>query len=137
MEISQNVLKNYSVNPPNVYGFGHKAYYDHTVYCIENNKKQLVDGLEGRKSLELLTDAELIDLMKLVNKTKANIDKKLKPHGYNIGLNIGKVGGAGFAGHIHIHVVPRWVGDTNFMPVTGNAKVMAESLEAMRKLLKG
>ena len=89
------------------------------------------------KSLELLTDSELVDMMKLVNKTKADIDKKLKPHGYNIGLNIGKVGGAGFAGHIHIHVVPRWTGDTNFMPVTGDTKVMAESLDAMCKLLKG
>ena len=102
-----------------------------------NNGHVMVVPYRHVKSLELLTDSELIDLMKLVNKTKANIDKKLRPHGYNIGFNIGKVGGAGFAGHIHIHVVPRWVGDTNFMPVTGNAKVMAESLDAMRKLLKG
>ena len=102
-----------------------------------NNGHVMVAPYRHVKSLELLTDAELIDLMKLVNKTKANIDKKLKPHGYNIGLNIGKVGGAGFAGHIHIHVVPRWTGDTNFMPVTGDTKVMAESLDAMRKLLKG
>ena len=102
-----------------------------------NNGHVMAAPYRHVKSLELLTDAELIDLMKLVNKTKTTIDKKLKPHGYNIGFNVGKVGGAGFAGHIHIHVVPRWVGDTNFMPVTGNTKVMAESLEAMRKLLKG
>ena len=102
-----------------------------------NNGHVMVAPYRHVKSLELLTDAELTDLMKLVNKTKANLDKKLKPHGYNIGLNIGKVAGAGFPGHIHIHVVPRWTGDTNFMPVTGNAKVIAESLDALRKLLKG
>jgi UDP-N-acetyl-2-amino-2-deoxyglucuronate dehydrogenase len=50
----QNILSDYSVNPPNVYGFGHQEYYDHVVDCIKNNKKQLVDGLEGRKSLELI-----------------------------------------------------------------------------------
>ena len=102
-----------------------------------NNGHVMVAPYRHVKSLELLTDAELTDLMKLVNKTKTTLDKKLKPHGYNIGLNIGKVAGAGFPGHIHIHVVPRWTGDTNFMPVTGNAKVIAESLDALRKLLKG
>ena len=102
-----------------------------------NNGHIMVAPYRHVKSPELLTDAELIDLMKLVNKTKITIDKKMKPHGYNIGFNIGKVAGAGFPGHIHVHVVPRWIGDTNFMPVTGNAKVIAESLDALRKLLKG
>ena len=50
----QNILSDYSVNPPNVYGFGHQEYYEHVVDCIINNKKQLVDGFEGRKSLELI-----------------------------------------------------------------------------------
>ena len=50
-----DVMDKYSVNPPNVYGFGHKAYYDHVVDCIQNDKKHLVDGLEGRKSLELIS----------------------------------------------------------------------------------
>lgn len=101
-----------------------------------NNGHVMIAPYRHVKSLEHLTDAELVDLMKLVNKTKVAIDKKLKPHGYNIGLNIGRVGGAGFAGHVHIHVVPRWVGDTNFMPITANTKVVSESLEAMEKLLK-
>ena len=51
-------------------------------------------------------------------------------------LPTGKVAGAGFAGHAHIHIVPRWDGDTNFMPATGNTKVISESLEAMHKLLR-
>ena len=51
----EHVLKNYSVNPPNVYGFGHRAYYEHVVDCIRNERQHLVDGLEGRKSLELIS----------------------------------------------------------------------------------
>lgn len=102
-----------------------------------NNGHVMVAPYRHVKSLELLTDFELVDMMKLVNKTKADIDKKLKPHGYNIGINIGRVGGAGFAGHVHIHIVPRWNGDTNFMPISADTKVVSESLDAMHKLLKG
>ena len=64
------------------------------------------------------------------------LDKKLRPDGYNIGINIGKVSGAGFAGHIHVHVVPRWIGDTNFMPLVADTKVVSESIEAMHRLLR-
>jgi predicted dehydrogenase len=51
----KDVLENYSVNPPNVYGFGHQAYYEHVVDCLRNDKRHLVDGLEGRRSLELIS----------------------------------------------------------------------------------
>ena len=88
------------------------------------------------KSLELLSGEELADLMDVVNEAKVRIDKKLKPHGYNIGLNIGKVGGAGFAGHVHVHIVPRWKGDTNFMPIVADTKIVSESLESMYRILK-
>jgi ATP adenylyltransferase len=101
-----------------------------------NNAHAMVAPYRHVKSLELLSQAELLDLMNLVNKTKTDIEKALKPHGFNIGMNIGRVGGAGFAGHVHIHIVPRWTGDTNFMPVTGGTKVISESLDAMVKLLK-
>lgn len=101
-----------------------------------NNGHVMVAPYRHVKSPELLTDAELLDVMKLVNKVKVLLGKKLKPHGFNIGMNIGKVSGAGFAGHIHMHIVPRWIGDTNFMPMTANTKVVSESLEAMLKLLK-
>ena len=60
----------------------------------------------------------------------------MKPHGYNIGANIGKIAGAGFAGHIHIHIVPRWKGDTNFIPVVGDTKIVSESLDVMYRTLK-
>lgn len=101
-----------------------------------NNGHVMVAPYRHVKSLELLSDVELSDLMKLVNKIKVALDKKLKPDGFNIGLNIGRVGGAGFAGHVHVHVVPRWLGDTNFMPITADTKVVSESLEAMRKLFR-
>jgi len=101
-----------------------------------NNGHVMVAPYRHVKSLEGLKDAEMADLMRLVNRTKTALDKKLKPHGYNIGLNIGRIGGAGFARHVHIHIVPRWESDTNFMPVIAGTKIVSESLDAMYKLLK-
>lgn len=101
-----------------------------------NNGHVMVSPRRHVKSLEYLTEEELSDLMKLVNRTKKVLDKKLKPHGYNIGLNIGRIGGAGFAGHVHIHVVPRWAGDTNFMPALSGTKILSQSLDAMAKLYR-
>lgn len=101
-----------------------------------NNGHVMVAPFRHVKSIEMLTAAEITDLMRLVNIIKLRLDRKISPHGYNIGFNIGKVAGAGFAGHIHVHIVPRWAGDTNFMPMTANTRVMSESLDAMYKLLK-
>jgi len=101
-----------------------------------NNGHVMVAPYRHVRSLELLPHEELLDLMKLVNRTKISLDKKLKPHGYNIGLNIGKTAGAGVAGHVHVHIVPRWTGDTNFMPLVADSKVVSESLDAMYELLK-
>ena len=101
-----------------------------------NNGHTMVAPYRHVKSLELLSNEELADLMSVVNAVKVRIDKKLKPNGYNIGINIGKVAGAGFAGHVHIHIVPRWLGDTNFMPIIADVKIVSESLEAMYCILK-
>lgn len=101
-----------------------------------NNGHVMIAPYKHVKSLELLSDAEVADIMKLLARTKIRLDKLLKPDGYNIGMNLGKTGGAGYAGHIHIHIVPRWEGDTNFMPVLTGTKVISESLSAMSGLLK-
>ena len=67
--------------------------------------------------------------MELANETMNILTKSMKAEGFNFGANIGKAGGAGIAEHLHFHIVPRWVGDTNFMPVIGNTKVLVEGLQ--------
>jgi ATP adenylyltransferase len=63
------------------------------------------------------------------------LDKTLAPQGYNIGINIGRVGGAGIENHVHVHIVPRWNGDTNFMPTVFSTKVIGQSLSELHKQL--
>lgn len=75
-----------------------------------------------------LRGAELIEPLETVQRCVAVLDRLLHPQGYNIGLNLGRSAGAGLPGHLHWHIVPRWDGDTNFMPVLGQTKVIAESL---------
>jgi ATP adenylyltransferase len=75
-----------------------------------------------------LTDDELTDLLRLTRRCQNALTNVMKPDGFNIGLNLGKVAGAGVVGHLHIHVVPRWLGDTNFMPVLANTVVVPEAL---------
>jgi len=75
--------------------------------------------------------------MDLLDSTKTRIDAIMHPNGYNIGINLGRAAGAGFPKHIHIHLVPRWMGDVNFMPVTGHTKVISQSLKSLyEQLLK-
>jgi ATP adenylyltransferase len=82
------------------------------------------------RDLVELTEEELLDLMKNVSLSIRILREALKPEGFNIGMNMGKVAGAGIEDHLHIHVVPRWAGDTNFMPVIACVKVMPELLES-------
>jgi ATP adenylyltransferase len=77
---------------------------------------------------EQLTGDERADLLDLVALAEQALAAEYRPHGVNYGANVGRVAGAGFPGHLHIHLVPRWNGDTNFMPVLGETKVLPESL---------
>ncbi|MEK7084506.1 MAG: HIT family hydrolase, partial [Patescibacteria group bacterium] len=76
------------------------------------------------------------ELMDLVGEVKLISDEVLDPGGYNIGMNLGKVAGAGFPGHLHMHIVPRWKGDSNFMPVVGATKVISQSLKELYRRFK-
>jgi len=83
-----------------------------------------------------LTDTELSDLMKLVRRCQDALTKVMKPQGFNIGINLGRAAGAGIEEHLHIHIVPRWVGDTNFMPVIANTTVLPEALSELAAKLR-
>lgn len=96
-----------------------------------NNGHLMVAPVRHVPSLEMLGDKEICDCLGLVTKTKRLLDRVLKPDGYNIGINIGRAGGAGFDRHLHIHIVPRWFGDTNFMPTLAGTRIISQSLKAL------
>jgi len=100
-----------------------------------NNGHLLVSPLRHIAKIELLSDEECLDMFKCLKRAKDLLQKVLKPHGYNLGFNLGSNAGAGITGHLHLHIVPRWSGDTNFMPVIGNAKVISQSLDELSKRL--
>ena len=82
-----------------------------------------------------MTRAELADMMMLLVKTKALLEKTMKPHAFNVGFNLGRMAGAGIPDHVHMHVVPRWQADHNFMPIVSDTKVISQSLEGIYKSL--
>ena len=86
-------------------------------------------------SLGVFSAAEWLETLRLCRRLMARAQRALRPHGFNIGFNVGRVAGAGFPGHIHLHVVPRWKGDTNFMPVLSDTRIMSQSLEEVYTLL--
>ncbi len=86
--------------------------------------------------ISYLTKEERVEIMDLLIVAQDIIKKEMNPDGFNIGFNLGSAAGAGVADHIHMHLVPRWSGDNNFMPVIGNIRVVPESLEATAKILK-
>ena len=93
-----------------------------------NNGHLLVAPRVHRGTLGELEGPDLLEPIKTVQRMIAILDRMLRPEGYNIGLNQGKAAGAGLPGHLHWHIVPRWDGDTNFMPILGHTKVIVESL---------
>jgi ATP adenylyltransferase len=85
--------------------------------------------------VEEFEDEESLDLQRLLRLAVKALREEMAPHGFNIGLNLGRIAGAGLPDHVHWHVVPRWTGDTNFMPIVGQTRVMPELLaETARRL---
>lgn len=107
-----------------------RSPYSYSVLNIYpyNNGHVLIVPYRHVNDLSKLKKWEKEDLFELMEATKSLLDKALKPGGYNIGINLGRIAGAGFPGHLHIHLVPRWGGDVNFMPVIGNTKIISQSL---------
>ncbi|HPC61820.1 MAG TPA: HIT domain-containing protein [Verrucomicrobiota bacterium] len=96
----------------------------------------MVVPYKAAKDLTELTDEELTDLMRLTRRCQQALTRVMRPDGFNIGMNLGKVAGAGILGHLHIHVVPRWEGDTNFMPVLADTRVLPEALSEVAAKLR-
>jgi ATP adenylyltransferase len=86
--------------------------------------------------LQKLPEVAATEIMALSQKMEAVLRKVYSPDGVNLGMNIGRAAGAGVAGHVHMHVLPRWVGDTNFMTVTGESRLLPEALDETYKKLK-
>ena len=101
-----------------------------------NNGHLMVAPFAHVGSLDLLEAATLAEMMGQTQLALRAINQVMNPDGYNMGINQGKVAGAGFAGHLHLHVVPRWNGDTNFMPVLADVKVMPQHLDSVYQELK-
>jgi ATP adenylyltransferase len=83
-----------------------------------------------------LTDQEMTDLLKLTRRCQNALTQVMKPEGFNIGINLGRVAGAGIVEHLHIHIVPRWFGDTNFMPVIAGTTVVPQALKELAAQLR-
>ncbi len=94
-----------------------------------NNGHLLIAPYVHKPSLEDLPTETLTEMMMMANQALAALREALKPHGFNLGINLGAVAGAGVAEHIHMHIVPRWGADTNYMTVTGGTRVIPESLQ--------
>jgi len=105
-----------------------------TCYILLNlfpytNGHMMIAPYQHVASLEGLDDKSLHEMMALVRASVAALNKDLSPAGFNIGMNLGKIAGAGIADHLHIHVVPRWQGDVNFMSVLAETRLIPETLD--------
>jgi len=107
---------------------GERGYIILNLYPY-NNGHLMVVPYEHAASLEDLETETLTELILLVNRGLAALREAMAPQGFNIGVNLGPAAGAGIHEHVHIHIVPRWEGDTNFMPVLGETRVIPQMLE--------
>ena len=101
-----------------------------------NNGHLLIAPARHIPGFEEATDEELLEMTKLVRESQKALSAAIKPHGFNVGMNFGRCAGAGLPEHLHIHLVPRWDGDTNFMNVCSDTDVISQSLTELLELLK-
>jgi ATP adenylyltransferase len=101
------------------------------------NGHLMVAPYEHVATLQDLDGDTVAEMMALTQRAMSVLTDRYEPHGYNVGFNQGRVAGAGVEHHIHMHVVPRWGGDTNFMPVLADTRVMPQTLEESYATLKG
>lgn len=98
----------------------------HLMVLPNKHKKDILD----------LEQEEMVELLTIAGKAQLFLKKEMNPDGFNIGANIGKVAGAGVEGHFHLHIVPRWLGDTNFMPVLSETKVVSQSMNDIYDVIR-
>lgn len=119
---------------------GKKAFIMMNIFPY-NNGHLMIAPYRHVGDFTALNDAELLEIMQLAQACQKAMTKVMKPQGFNLGFNLGRVAGAGIEDHVHLHLVPRWNGDTNFMPVLADTKVVSEALEdsfkKMNKALAG
>lgn len=101
-----------------------------------NNGHLMIAPYRHVGTLEALTSEEWQEIGRLLVQFQRRLTRLLHPHGFNIGLNLGRPAGAGVPGHLHAHLVPRWNGDTNFMPVIAKTKVISQSLDELYRQLR-
>ena len=114
---------------------GRRAYVILNKYPY-NTGHLMVVPYRHAPSLEDLDSEELLEISEIIKASLKALRKVYNPHGFNVGVNIGEAAGAGVAGHVHVHIVPRWKGDSNFMLTVGGVKVLPESLDATFKKVK-
>ncbi len=101
-----------------------------------NNGHLLIAPVRHIRDFEQASDEEMLELTKLIRESQKALSLTIKPHGFNVGINLGRCAGAGLPGHLHFHVVPRWDGDTNFMSVCSDTDVISQSLIELLEVLK-
>ena len=113
---------------------GENAYILMNLYPY-NNGHLMVAPYEHEENFDKLQSDTQVEMMNLASQSMAVLRENLNADGFNFGANFGEVAGAGIKEHMHLHIVPRWIGDTNFMPVMGHTKVMIDGLKETRKQL--
>ena len=111
------------------------------VFCLLNrypytNGHAMIAPYRHVGQLERLNEPEWLEMLRMSRQLLQRLRRVLHQQGFNLGMNLGRSAGSGIPGHVHLHLVPRWVGDTNFMSIAGDARVLSQSLDELYGLLK-